>query len=332
MFKKFIIIFAIITFIISVSLGIWIVNSNKFISETIVTKEITIDKGESFNTTYEKLVKDLDPPLFFKFYLNKVMHFGQKRKYGTYSVKNQPLIVLLNLIEQGKQINIKITFPEGYTVYDVAKTASKFENISEQDIIKLSKDKKFIKKLLGKDYPTLEGFLYPDTYLIPPNTSAETLLTMMVNNFKKMLPESFEQRVGILGLRYYEGIILASIIQKETYKDDEYPIIASVFYNRLRRNMRLQSDPTVIYGMKFFNGNLRKVDLHDASNPYNTYKHNGLPPTPICNPSRKALEAVVNPAITKYLYFVADKKGGHIFSKSYNEHRINVRRYQLNRR
>ncbi|MCA1980321.1 MAG: endolytic transglycosylase MltG, partial [Calditerrivibrio sp.] len=134
------------------------------------------------------------------------------------------------------------------------------------------------------------------------------------------------------GLSMYEGIILASIVQKETFVEEEYPVVASVFYNRLRKNMRLQSDPTIIYGMgDRFDGNIKKSDLLDKNNRYNTYTINGLPPTPISNPSKGALEGVMNLAETDFLYFVAKKDGTHIFAKSYEEHLINVKKYQMGR-
>jgi UPF0755 protein len=154
----------------------------------------------------------------------------------------------------------------------------------------------------------------------------------MVDNFNKNLPKKFTEKIKKQGLSFYQGIILASIIQKETYKLDEYPLIASVFYNRLKKRMRLQSDPTVIYGMENYQGNIQKKDLLNKSNVYNTYKHSGLPPTPICNPSKHALDAVINPRQTNYLYFVADKKGGHIFSTNYQDHRKNIRKYLLNKK
>lgn len=329
MLKKLIFIFAGILFVLSSILGLWIINCNTFLDETIITKKITVKKNEPFITTYNNLIGGLTPPLLFKRYMIHVMHFHSKRKYGHYRIENQPIAELIKHIESGKQHNIKITFPEGYTIFDIAKTASKLNKISEKEILDLTKDRLFIKQLLNSNFSSLEGFLYPDTYLIPPDSSAKTLLRMMVNNFKNNLPEDFNNRVKALGLSFYEGVSLASIIQKETFKNNESPIVASVFYNRLKYNMRLQSDPTVIYGMSNYNGNIRKKDLLNKQNIYNTYKHNGLTPTPICSPTAEALNAVVNPAITKYLYFVADKKGNHIFSKNYKEHRRNVRKYQL---
>jgi UPF0755 protein len=151
----------------------------------------------------------------------------------------------------------------------------------------------------------------------------------MVETFFKNLPKQFEEKAKNNGLTVYEAVILASIIQKESYYKDELPLISSVFHNRLKKRMRLESDPTIIYGIyENFDGNIRKKDLIDKSNIYNTYKIFGLPPTPICNPDKYSLEAAVNPAKTDYLYFVADKEGKHHFSKTYAEHSKKVYKFQ----
>ncbi len=179
-------------------------------------------------------------------------------------------------------------------------------------------------------------FLYPDTYFFPPKSTPEFVATAMYKAFLSQLPpENFEDKADKLGgLSLYEAVTLASIIQKETYDPDEAPpLISSVFHNRLKYRMRLQADPTIIYGLyPEFDGNITKQNLRDSSNPYNTYKINGLtPPTPpICSPSKVALEAAVNPADTKYLYFVADKNHRHVFSKNYREHINQVNRHQKN--
>ncbi len=332
MFKKAIFIFATVSFIVFTLLGIWIVKCNNFLNDTKITSEFKINKNENFKSSYKKIFEKSNPPPLFYQYAVYVMHLDKNIKFGSYKFENVPILKALEDISKGKSYNIKITFPEGFTVYDIAKTANKLKNISDKDIIRLAEDKKFIITLLGVDYPSLEGFLYPDTYLIPPDCNAEALIRLMVKNFYNNLPPDFEKKLKNFNLSFYQGIILASIIQKETYKDNEYATIASVFYNRLKKNMKLQSDPTVIYGIKNFDGNIKKTHLKDKTNPYNTYVYKGLPPTPICNPSKKALEAVINPDKTNFLFFVADNSGNHVFSKSYSEHKKSVRKFQIYRK
>jgi len=163
------------------------------------------------------------------------------------------------------------------------------------------------------DIISLEGFLYPDTYFLTPEINEEEFIRKMYSNFLTKIPENFASVVAQKGLTFYQGVILSSIIQKETFVKEEYPVIASVFYNRLKRNIRLQSDPTIIYGLgDKFDGNLKKTDLIDKTNPYNTYVISGLPPTPICNPSVEAIKGVMYPANTQYLYFVATNDGRHV--------------------
>jgi UPF0755 protein len=332
MFKKFIFIFATISFIVFTLLGIWIVSCNNFLKETRITAEFEIKKNEKFKSAYEKIFGNLSaPPLFYQYSIY-VMHLDKEIKYGNYKFHNISIEKAIENILKGKSYNIKITFPEGFTIYDIAEKADKLKNVSKEKILELSQDKEFVKHLLNKEYTSLEGFLFPDTYMLPPESNEKTLLELMVKNFYKNLPANFENILKHNGFNFYQGVILASIIQKETYKDEEYPIVASVFYNRLKKHMKLQSDPTVIYGIDNFTGNIKKIHLKDKNNPYNTYVFNGLPPTPICNPSKKALDAVVNPAKTNFLYFVSDNQGNHIFSKTYKEHKKNVSTYQKNRK
>ena len=288
--------------------------------------------NEKYKSSYNKIFGNLKTPPFFYQYSIYVMHLDKQIKFGNYKFENTAVSKVLDDISKGKSYNIKITFPEGFTVYDIAVKADKLKNISKDKIIELSKDKDFIKEVLEKDYSSLEGFLYPDTYFLSPDSNEKVLIKAMIKNFFNNLPDDFEKKLKEHGLNFYQGLILASVVQKETYKDEEYPVVASVFLNRLKRKMKLQSDPTVIYGIKDFNGNIKRSHLKDEKNPYNTYVHPGLPPTPVCNPSKKAILAVMNPAKTKYLYFVADKKGNHIFAKTYLKHKENVRKFQLRRK
>jgi len=320
----------IILFIIVFLLSYWIYKCENFINNNYLTLELKIDKNESVSQTYNKLFKYLNTPPFFKNYLLLVYKFGKNRKYGFYKFNNKNIKSILEDIRNGNTFKIKITIPEGFNIFQIGNLLDKLKIVKYDDFINYITNKTVIRKLTGKNYISLEGFLYPETYFFSMNEPVENIVKTMINEFLKNLPKNFEIEVKKNGLDFYKGLILASIIQKETYLEEEYPLIASVFYNRFKKGMPLQSDPTVIYGIFHqFNGNLQKKHLLDKNNPYNTYIYRGLPPTPICNPSISALKSVMYPAKTDYLYFVADKNGKHHFSKTYSEHKHKVYKYQI---
>jgi UPF0755 protein len=183
--------------------------------------------------------------------------------------------------------------------------------------------------LFPQAQPTLEGYLFPDTYHLFREMDPEEVIHMMVNQFKKVFGPDLANRASELGISESEAVILASIIEKETPLPEEKALVSSVFHNRLKKKIPLQSDPTVIYGIKNFNGNLTKEDLMRHT-PYNTYLVPGLPPTPICNPGRDSLLAAVHPAPVPYLYFVSKNDGSHFFSSDIEEHNRAVLKYQKN--
>jgi len=329
MLKKFFLLSIILTFTITTLLGVWIVNCKNFLERTYITYNLKIEKNEPFSSVYNKIFTHLKTPVFFKYYLTKVQHFDKKIKYGTYKFENISIEEAIDYIIKGKTYQIKVTIPEGYNIYDIASTLDK-SNITKFDtFLEKCLNDQFASSVVGIKVKSVEGFLYPETYFFDENTDPETIIEKMVETFFKNLPNQFEKNAQKSGLTFYEAVILASVIQKESYYTDELPLISSVFHNRLKKKMRLESDPTIIYGIyENFDGNIRKKDLTDRSNLYNTYKIPGLPPTPICNPDKYSLEAAVNPADTDYLYFVADKKGEHHFSKTYAEHLKKVYKFQ----
>jgi len=224
-----------------------------------------------------------------------------------------------------------LTIPEGKTVSDIAKL------LAETGIVSLEEAEKALNspQLMysnGIRNGSFEGYLFPETYkFTKPSDTAEVMIKKMVEEGKQRIareiPDFNSMSINV-GLTPQQVITLASIVEKETGKAEERQLIASVFHNRLRIGMPLQSDPTVIYGIKDFDGNLTKAHLQDKSNSYNTYVHPDLPPTQICNPGIAAIQAVLNPADTDYLYFVSKNDGSHQFSSSYKEHRKAVREYQ----
>ena len=223
----------------------------------------------------------------------------------------------------------KLTIPEGLTITEIAGRIEKAGYCSRQAFIELCNDPQVVASfhIKGK---SLEGFLYPDTYFFPGQTDCRTVAEAMVDRFKTVFTEEWRNRAKALGMNVYEVVTLASIIEKETGDASERPVIASVFHNRLKKKMRLESDPTVIYGIKNFDGNIRRIHLRTVT-PYNTYQIKGLPAGPIANPGALAIKAALYPAETDYLFFVSKKDTTHYFSKTIKEHNRAVRKYQLNR-
>jgi UPF0755 protein len=236
---------------------------------------------------------------------------------------------VLNKLKKGECRLYKITLIEGWTAAQIANylaNQSFAEPSFEPRFLSATGDKYFTKSV-GMDEASLEGYLFPNTYFIERPRTAEWLISRLVDEFKKIYTNEFDVRAKEIGLSKHEIITLASIIEKEAGLDSERTIISSVFHNRLKKNMLLQADPTVIYGIKRFDGNLRKADLSNP-HPYNTYVHQGLPPGPISNPGRASIRAALWPASTDFLYFVARGNGSHEFTKTLLEHSKAVAKYQ----
>lgn len=306
-------------------------SSKSFLENNKVSTELFIEKGHSYSKLYSEIFKDAETPAGLDIYLRKIVKLPQNMKFGYYMADNVSYSELISNIMNGVQSTVKVTFPEGFNLFDIANALDKAGVTKKDEFLSLVFDKEYVKKITGSEYKSLEGFLFPGTYKFPKNFKAENVVDTMYGDFKKYLPADFKEKTAAQGLTEYEAIILASIVQKETYDVFEAPIVASVYYNRLNIDMILQADPTILYG-KFLRGDFEikigKADLRDETNIYNTYKHKGLPPTPICNPSLIALEAVANPAKTNYLFFVASKDGEHLFSETYDVHRRYVNEHQ----
>jgi UPF0755 protein len=261
-------------------------------------------------------------------YLCLVYFSGLKSrlKAGEYSIPfglTPPEV--LQLLATGRTLRHHVTIPEGADLEQIAALFEKDGWIKRDRFLVLVRDLAFIKKM-GVDAPTLEGYLFPETYtLVRYETDESSVIRMMVNRFQQVWKELDVQEVH--GLNRHQIVTLASIVEKETGASAERPLIARVFFNRLGRKMRLQSDPTVSYGIRDFNGTLTKADLKKET-PYNTYVIPALPPGPICSPGRAALEAVLRPADSEALYFVSKNDGTHIFSTSLADHNRAVQKYQ----
>ena len=254
-------------------------------------------------------------------------------KAGEYSLNlSMSPVTIFNVLTSGTIKTYSLTIPEGFTAEQIANTLGKTNLINKNEFAALVNDKE-IAVSYNIDGQGLEGYLFPDTYLISRNMEARDLIDIMVKHFRRVFKEVTESRkfAASQSLSEREVVTLASIVEKETANPEERPVIASVFLNRLKRGMRLESDPTVIYGLEKFNGNLTRRDILTPTQ-YNTYIIYGLPPGPIANPGRESLMAVINPTITDYLYFVSKNNGSHYFSETLSEHNRAVVKYQKKRR
>jgi len=220
----------------------------------------------------------------------------------------------------------RVTIPEGLRVQDVVARFSAAGFGAEESFYCLLDDPAF---LAAEDLPPegAEGYLFPDTYDFPLATTPERILHTMVARFRAMFTPEMVEKAAKLGLTPHEAVTLASLVEEEAQRGDERRLVAAVFVNRLKRGMPLQSDPTVIYEREGADRTITRADLH-RSTPYNTYTIPGLPPTPIANPGRAALEAAIDPAPVDHLYFVARGDGSHQFSNTLAEHNAAVARYR----
>lgn len=238
---------------------------------------------------------------------------------------------ILAIVTSGRVKRWPVTIPEGSRVTDVA-TRLKEAGLADHDAFLAVANDPLIAARLGVPGDSLEGYLYPDTYLLPRGLEPDEIARIMVQQFERVWQDEIALLATDSKLSKSEIVTLASIVEKETAAPAERPLIAAVFLNRLARGMRLETDPTVIYGITDFDGNLRTVHLRDDANPYNTYRIPALPPGPIASPGDEALRAVVAPAESDYLFFVSRNDGSHEFSASYEEHAAAVDRYQRRRR
>ena len=336
--KKFFV-FLLILLLILGGVGFWGYQKlTEFVHTPVNVKQdqlLTIERG----TTGSKLAALLEQEKILEHadllpWLLKLQPQLNKVKAGTYSLTGvKTLQDLLDMINSGKEAQFSVKFIEGKTFKEWRKN---LENAPHLKQTLQGKSDKEIMALLDipavakavYEWNNMEGWLYPDTYNYTPNSTDLELLKRSTTRLQKALDKAWNERDENLPLADpYQMLILASIVEKETGIAAERPQVASVFINRLKANMKLQTDPTVIYGMgERYTGNIRKKDL-ETMTPYNTYMIEGLPPTPIAMVSESALQAVAHPAKTDFYYFVADGSGGHKFTRNLNEHNKAVQEY-----
>lgn len=293
--------------------------------------DFEIPPGSGLRTSIQQMREagiELSPASFSL--LTKVMRAESRLKAGSYEVEEGITAWgLLKKLTRGDVSQGELMLPEGWSFRQFRKRMNahpdlvhETQNMSEADIM----------RLLGVPAPVLEGLLFPDTYLFNRQSRDIDLLRRAYRIMLTRLEAEWKERAPNLPYRTpYEALIMASIVEKETSRATDRGLVAAVFVNRLRRGMRLQTDPTVIYGMgERFDGNIRKADLQ-TDTPYNTYTRNGLPPTPISMPSLASLQAALHPAESDALYFVARGDGSSQFSRTLEEHNRAVNRYQRGR-
>ena len=295
----------------------------------ISEKAITVFPGQHFKMIARQLEKagitrdSLRFKLFARFKgYDKRIKAGEYRLSAALSPKQ-----ILEIMVSGKVALYRITIPEGYNLIQIAGIVSEMGLTDTQAFVQAAVDPAIV-HALGVEADSLEGYLFPDTYHFPKGLPLDEIMGVMVNRFQEVFSAEWQTRARQMGMQLHQVVTLASIIEKETGAAFERPLIASVFHNRMAKGMRLSSDPTVIYGIKDFDGNLTRKHLTTAT-PYNTYLNKGLPPGPIANPGLSSLEAALYPAETDYLYFVSKKDGTHHFSTTLKEHNRAVRKYQL---
>jgi UPF0755 protein len=258
---------------------------------------------------------------------------GQSRalKAGEYRFDRPMSVVdVIDKIARGEVHGHPITFPEGLTIQEMAAIYQSSGFGTAADFVSAARNASLVNDLdpVAKD---LEGYLFPETYTLPRGTPVSKLVSLMVTRFRDTYADLPKQAGGESDLSLRDVVTLASLVEKETGKADERPMVAAVYRNRLERKMPMQADPTVVYALVKagqYDGNIRKTDLAIDS-PYNTYKYSGLPPGPIASPGRAALQAALAPADVPYLYFVSRNDGSHVFAETLAAHNANVQEHQI---
>lgn len=290
--------------------------------------DFRISPSESFSSINARLQKQeliSSARLFHRY--SQYKGVMRRFKTGRYIIRtNSNLLDVFNTFINEKSQAMFFTVPEGKNMFEIARMLEASSITNYEDFIKLARDKKFLREM-GIHADSVEGYLYPESYDLIPNLPAKTVMRMMVKEFHRKIADIDFSKTSMTPRQV---LILASMVEKETGDKKERPMIAGVFHNRLKLKMRLQSDPTTIYGMfENYKGNITRKDLLSPT-PYNTYTIPSLPIGPISNPGIDSIKAVLNPASHKYLFFVSQNDGTHIFSESYASHSEAVEKWQKN--
>jgi UPF0755 protein len=291
---------------------------------------IDIHRGDRFLEIVDTLHREGMIRTKVSFYLLALFKGAAHQiKAGEYEFPPEitPSAILDKLIK-GDIKRYRVTIPEDLTVQEISDRLEQLGLIDRKYFTSLSTDRTFLMSL-GIEGDTIEGFLYPETYFFDRSMGAREIMIRMVAEFWKHITPAMKKRAQTLGFTLQEWVTLASIIGKETGYGEEKALISAVFHNRLKKGMKLQSDPTAVYNLKNFNGPIKRRHL-DMASSHNTYQIEGLPPSPISNPGLDSLQAALYPATVNYLYFVSRNNGTHFFSTNYISHHQAVKKYQVN--
>jgi UPF0755 protein len=290
--------------------------------------EIQIPTGASFRQAAEIFEKEnvlRDKNIFIA--IGRVTGLDRKIRAGYYSLfSSMNLLDLLNTLRKGQIIEYSVTIVEGDSLEEISEKLSEKGIAGRDELMTIARNKDLL-FYYDIDAPSIEGYIFPDTYSIPKGMTAEDAVSMMLNKMRATFSGELLMRAASLGLTQKEVLTLASIIEKEAVTDDERPLISAVYHNRLKKKIRLQADPTSIYGVKRFSEKITLTDLKRKT-PYNTYMINGLPPGPIASPGIKSIMAALYPADVPYLFFVSNNDGTHQFSVTAREHEAAVRAFR----
>lgn len=292
---------------------------------------VQIPKGSSFSKIADILNEAGLIKNKFSFYLfAKLKDAPRHIRAGEYELAGtMPPSLILDKLIRGEIKGYRVPIPEGYDIKQIAATLASQKLIDKKKFLRLCTDQEFLSSL-GISAQSAEGYLFPETYILTKSMDEEEIISLMVEQFRKRITPEMEERAEALGFSMDQIVTIASMIEKEGRIKDEKPLIAAVFYNRLKLSMRLQSDPTAVYGFADFSGPITREHLRRKS-PYNTYQISGLPPGPITNPGLDSIMAALYPAGSDFLYFVARNDGSHQFSTRLSHHNAAVVKFQVKR-
>ncbi len=332
MIKRFLLLAAILILFLSSLFVFEFLSTPKSSPEKILYE---IERGEGAKSLAEHLKEEGILQKKRAFLLGHFLFYSQKTiKAGEY-IFDLPLSIqkILHIITNGKILLHAATIPEGLTLMEIADHLESLGFSERQAFMKASEDTTAI-SVIDSEARDLEGYLFPETYFFPKGVTTEKIVSSMTTQFKDTFSEEWTRRSDEIGLTIREIVILASLIEKETSLPDERPLVSAVFHNRLKKQMKLDCDPTIIYALKQdgqFKDRLRTKDLR-LDSPYNTYLYRGLPPGPIANPGKDSIAAALYPADKDFLFFVSKNDGSHHFSRSFREHQNAVNKFQRNKR